>query len=74
MTADFFANARVTFVSGARRNRPKTGDRRTTKKHGEQVRLPTVARDHMGRFIGYLCYGGLTTSGGTRVTAPNIYP
>ncbi len=50
---------RMTFYSGPPpRQKPRAGDRRTTKKHGEQVRVPRIATDHRGRAIGYDWTGG----------------
>jgi hypothetical protein len=39
---------RMTFSTAKPRKRPKAGDRRTTKKHGEQVRLHVR---HNGAFV-----------------------
>ena len=47
------------FYSGpAPRPRPKTGDRRTTKKHGDQIRVPVLVHNQRGEAIGYNCTGG----------------
>ena len=40
------------------RPRPKPGDRRTTKKHGDQIRLPVLVYNRRGEAIGYNCTGG----------------
>lgn len=32
----------IRYVSGPRQKAPRTGDRRTTKKHGLQIRIPEV--------------------------------
>jgi len=34
----------IRFYSGPVRRQPKTGDRRTTKKHGEQVRVLDIVQ------------------------------
>lgn len=49
---------RITYTSGPARPRPRVGDRRTTKKHGMQIRVLKMARDHRGRVIGLDCTGG----------------
>lgn len=46
----------IRFSSGPVRRAPKIGDRRTTKKHGLQIRVPEV---HSGRWVranGRQCY------------------
>ncbi|KVD71815.1 hypothetical protein WK57_30460 [Burkholderia ubonensis] len=43
---------------GPARKKPRVGDRRTTKKHGEQIRVFRMARDMRGNIIGYDCTGG----------------
>lgn len=48
----------IRFSSGPVRKKPRAGDRRTTKKHGLQIRQPTLAKDHLGRVIGFDCTGG----------------
>ena len=48
----------IRFYSGPLRKTPKFGDRRTTKKHGEQIRVFSMAKDIHGRIIGYDCTGG----------------
>lgn len=40
------------------RPRPRAGDRRVTKKHGLQIRLPVFAKDHCGRVIGLVVNRG----------------
>jgi hypothetical protein len=40
------------------RPKPRVGDRRVTKKHGEQIRVCVMAHDSLGRVIGYDCTGG----------------
>lgn len=48
----------IRYYSGPVRKKPQHGDRRFTKKHGEQVRVFSMAKDHMGRVIGFNCTGG----------------
>lgn len=49
----------IHFTSGPPpRPKPKAGDRRTTKRHGPQVRVMKVARNTRGEPIGYDCTGG----------------
>jgi len=48
----------IRYFTAPRRKAPATGDLRETKKHGKQIRLPMMARDHRGRVLGYLCNGG----------------
>ncbi|MBR8344671.1 hypothetical protein KDX40_13080 [Burkholderia ambifaria] len=43
---------------GTARNKPRVGDRRVTKKHGEQIRVFSMVRDIRGNVIGYDCTGG----------------
>jgi hypothetical protein len=40
------------------RKKPRAGDRRITKKHGEQVRVLRIAHDFRGQPIGYDHTGG----------------
>ena len=47
---------RVTY--GEPRTKPKAGDRRTTKKHGVQIRVQRMARDWQGKPIGRIVSGG----------------
>ena len=49
---------RVTFSYAPQRPKPHAGDRRTTKKHGAQVRTLDRALDQRGRPIGYLVSNG----------------
>lgn len=49
---------RIHIISGKQRKKPKHGDRRTTKKHGEEIRVFKMARDMRGNIIGYDCTGG----------------
>lgn len=49
---------RITILGGPGRPRPRAGDRRTTKKHGLQIRVLKYARDTRGRIIGLDCTGG----------------
>lgn len=48
----------IRFFTGKQRTKPKTGDRRETKKHGLQIRIPVMVHDLRGRPIGYNCTGG----------------
>lgn len=49
---------RIHISFGPTRKKPRVGDRRTTKKHGEQIRVFRMARDARGNVIGYDCTGG----------------
>jgi hypothetical protein len=49
---------RIHISFGPTRKKPRVGDRRTTKKHGEQIRVFRMARDTRGNVIGYDCTGG----------------
>ncbi|KVT92684.1 hypothetical protein WK60_13925 [Burkholderia ubonensis] len=49
---------RIHVRSGPARKKPRVGDRRTSKKHGEQIRVFSMARDMRGNIIGYDCTGG----------------
>ena len=50
---------RIHISTGPIRKKPRIGDRRTTKKHGQQIRILSVVRDHVtGRIMGYDCTGG----------------
>jgi hypothetical protein len=49
---------KITIVSGPSRPKPRVGDRRVTKKHGEQIRVFSMVHDFRGRVIGYDCTGG----------------
>lgn len=49
---------RIHIIYGPARKKPRVGDRRTTKKHGEQIRVCRMARDMRGNVIGYDCTGG----------------
>jgi hypothetical protein len=49
---------RIHISYGSARKKPHVGDRRTTKKHGEQIRVFRMARDTRGNIIGYDCTGG----------------
>lgn len=49
---------RIHISYGPARKKPKFGDRRTTKKHGEQIRVFRMVRDTRGNVIGYDCTGG----------------
>jgi hypothetical protein len=48
---------RIHISYGPARKKPRVGDRRTTKKHGEQIRVFRMARWN-GRVIGYDCTNG----------------
>lgn len=49
----------IRYYSGpAPRPKPRAGQLRETKKHGKQVRVLVLARDHSGRAIGRLYNGG----------------
>jgi hypothetical protein len=49
---------RMTFITAKPRKQPRAGDRRVTKKHGEQVRVFRIVRNFRGEPIGYDCTGG----------------
>lgn len=49
---------RIHITTAQQRPRQQTGDRRTTKKHGEQIRLPVMVKNSRGEPIGYDCTGG----------------
>lgn len=49
---------RITITTGPKRKIPQAGDRRVTKKHGEQVRIPSMVHNWRGEPIGYDCTGG----------------
>lgn len=49
---------RIHISTVPQRRRPKLGDRRTTKKHGDQIRVPVLVRNSRGEAIGYDCTGG----------------
>jgi hypothetical protein len=49
---------RIHFSFGLTRKKPRVGDRRTTKKHGEQIRVFRMIRDIHGLITGYDCTGG----------------
>lgn len=49
---------RLVIQSTTRRRKPATGDTRTTKQHGIQVRVPEMVHDIHGREVGYNCTGG----------------
>lgn len=49
---------RIHITFGPTRKKPRAGDRRTTKKHGEQIRVFKMVRDMRGNVIGYDCTGG----------------
>ncbi|SAL01636.1 hypothetical protein AWB80_08172 [Caballeronia pedi] len=49
---------RIHISFGPTRKKPRVGDRRTTKKHGTQVRVMKMARDGRGNIIGHDCTGG----------------
>jgi len=49
---------RVRYYTGTGKPKPKAGDRRTTKKHGLQIRVQCLARDWTGAPIGLLVRGG----------------
>ena len=52
------AVTRIHFITGRPRPVQRTGDRRTTKKHGLQIRIPAYVHDSLGRRVGYDCTGG----------------
>lgn len=45
-------------IYGEPRKKPKAGDRRTTKTHGVQIRVQSMARDWQGRPIGRIVSNG----------------
>lgn len=49
---------RIHISYGPTRKKPRQGDRRVTKKHGEQIRVFKMVRDMQGRVIGHDCTGG----------------
>ncbi|MEM5325214.1 hypothetical protein VSR34_01200 [Paraburkholderia sp. JHI2823] len=49
---------RIHISYGPTRPKPRVGDRRVTKKHGEQIRVFSMVRDFRGRVLGYDCTGG----------------
>jgi hypothetical protein len=49
---------RIHISYGPARKKPQVGDRRTTKKHGEQIRVFRMARNARGDVIGYDCTNG----------------
>jgi hypothetical protein len=49
---------KITVIYGPTRKKPRVGDRRTTKKHGEQIRVFKMVTDMRGNVIGYDCTGG----------------
>lgn len=49
---------RIHISYGPARKVPRVGDRRTTKKHGEQIRVYRMARNSRGVVIGYNCTNG----------------
>lgn len=49
---------RIHIVKASTRKKPKQGDRRITKKHGEQIRVFKRVRDTRGNVIGLDCTGG----------------
>lgn len=49
----------VRYFTGSSKPKPKAGDRRTTKKHGLQIRVQCMARDWMtGKPIGRMVSNG----------------
>lgn len=48
---------RITYATGDVGSKPKAGDRRTTKKHGVQIRVQRMARDWQGKPIGRIVSG-----------------
>lgn len=48
---------KITISTGPERKKPKTGDKRTTKKHGLQVRVPSMVK-LFGGGLAYDCTGG----------------
>lgn len=49
---------KIHITSGRHRKKPATGDTRTTKKHGLQIRVPVMVHNQRGEPIGYNCTGG----------------
>lgn len=49
---------KIRIYSGEQRKKPATGDIRITKKHGMQIRVPSMIHNHRGEPIGYDCTGG----------------
>lgn len=49
---------RIHIVTTPQRKKPREGDRRVTKKHGEQIRVCVMVHDMQGRVIGFNCTGG----------------
>lgn len=49
---------RIYISNVPQRRKPQAGDRRITKKHGEQVRVPVLVHNLRGEPIGYNCTGG----------------
>lgn len=49
---------KITLSCGSTRPKPKTGDTRTTKAHGLQIRVPLHVHNIRGEPIGYDCTGG----------------
>ncbi len=49
---------KITIMAGKQRKRPQAGDRRTTKKHGDQIRIPSMVHNQRGDPVGYDCTGG----------------
>jgi len=47
----------ITISTEPQRKKPKTGDMRTTKKHGLQVRIPKMVK-LFGGALAYDCTGG----------------
>lgn len=45
-------------ILGPQRTKPKVGDRRTTKKHGLQIRIQAAARNARGEVVGRLVTNG----------------
>lgn len=62
----------MTFRTSQSRPKPKTGDVRTTKKHGRQVRVPLYVTDMRGNIIGRNCTGGRPRFEWVALTAQNI--
>lgn len=81
---------RCFYSAGRPKPKPKMGDRRTTKKHGEQVRVPVVVRHgpYRGAWVvrsGRQCYEWVSPEeaykqwphlrpAGVRVAAPSVPP
>ena len=45
-------------IQGLQRAKPKAGDRRTTKRHGLQIRVQDVARNRRGEAVAYVVSNG----------------